>query len=95
MKYNDKKLEQIIQDLKAVAQQIGVTVRFEKGDFRGGYCILKDSRIIVINRNSDVKRKSIILAKALSELGLEEIYLPPNIKQFIEDLVDENESNNN
>ena len=39
MKIKEKEFEEIIQDLKSLATQLGADVRFEKGDFKGGYCI--------------------------------------------------------
>ncbi|MGE5410451.1 MAG: hypothetical protein ACM3MI_05780 [Clostridiales bacterium] len=50
MKINEKEFEDILKDLKALAAELGATVRFENGDFKGGYCLLKDSKVIVINK---------------------------------------------
>ncbi len=37
MKIKEKEFIEIVQDLKSLASQLGATVRFEKGDFKGGY----------------------------------------------------------
>jgi len=50
MKINEKEFEEIIQELRSVANQLGASVRFEKGDFKGGYCLLKESKVVVINK---------------------------------------------
>jgi hypothetical protein len=50
MKIKEKEFEEIMQDLKALASQLGAEVRFEKGDFKGGYCLLKENKVIVINK---------------------------------------------
>ncbi|MCK7523064.1 MAG: hypothetical protein MZV64_38025 [Ignavibacteriales bacterium] len=55
--------------------QLGAEVRFEKGDFKGGYCLLKDSKVIVINKMTNLQRKVIVLSMALKELGVDKIYL--------------------
>jgi len=86
MKIKEKELESILQDLKEIAQQMGAKIRFERGDFKGGYCILKDSKVIVINKLSNLQRKIIILSAALKELGAEDIYLPPKIREVIEEM---------
>ncbi len=79
MKIKEKEFEEIIQDLRSVAGQLGASVRFEKGDFKGGYCLLKESKVIVINKNANLQRKAMILSVALKELGVDEIYLNPKI----------------
>ncbi len=88
MKLKEKEFEEIIQDLRSVASQLGATVRFEKGDFKGGYCLLKESKVIVINKNANLQRKAVILSVALKELGVDEIYLNPKIRELIEEMGD-------
>jgi len=88
MKLKEKEFEEIIQDLRSVASQLGATVRFEKGDFKGGYCLLKESKVIVINKNANLQRKAVILSVALKELGVDEIYLNPKIRELIDEMGD-------
>ena len=95
MKIKEKEFEGIIQDLKALASQLGATVRFEKGDFKGGYCLLKDSKIIVINKLANLQRKVMILSAALKELGVEQIYLTPKIREIIDEMAESNENTSN
>lgn len=88
MRIKEKEFEDLIQDLKAVASQLGATVRFEKGDFKGGYCLIKENKVIVINKNANLQRKAIILSAALKELGVDEIYLNPKLREIIEEMGD-------
>lgn len=86
MKIKEKEFEEIVEDLKSVASELGAEVRFEKGDFKGGYCILKDSKVIVINKTTNLQRKVIVLSMALRELGVEKIYLTPRLREIIEEM---------
>jgi len=86
MKIKEKEFEEILQELKSVADQLGASVRFEKGDFKGGYCILHDKKVIVINRRTNLQRKVMILSTALKELGVDSIYLSPRIREVIEEM---------
>ncbi len=86
MKIKEKEFESIFEELKVLAQQMDVKVRFEKGDFKGGYCLLKDSKVIVINKMANLQRKVMTLSAALKELGIEEIYLPPKLRQIIDEM---------
>ena len=85
MKLKEKEFENILEELKQLASQIGARVRFERGDFKGGYCIIKKDKIIVINKLSNLQRKVYVLASALKELGLEDIYVSPKIRELIEE----------
>jgi len=86
MKIKEKEFEIILQDLKSLADQMGVKVRFERGDFKGGYCLLNESKVVVINKLANMQRKVITLSAALKELGVEEIYLPPKLREVIEEM---------
>jgi hypothetical protein len=86
MKIKEKEFEDLIQELKALASQLGATVRFEKGDFKGGYCILKDSKVIVINKMANLQRKAFILSMALKELGVDDVYINPKLREVIEEM---------
>lgn len=88
MKIKEKEFENILEDLKELATQMGAKVRFERGDFKGGYCIIKRDKIIVINKLSNLQRKVLTLTSALKELGIEEIYLPPRLREIIEEMND-------
>lgn len=88
MKIKEKEFESILADLKSVANQMGAKVRFERGDFKGGYCLLKESKVIVINKLATFQRKVITLSAALKELGVEDIYLTPRLREVIEEMTD-------
>ena len=89
MKIKEKEFEDFIEELKELAQQLGATIRFEKGDFKGGYCLIKDKKVVVINKFNNSQRKATILATALKELGIEHIYLSPRIREIINTLNEE------
>ena len=86
MKIKEKEFESILQDLKQIAQELGAKVRFERGDFKGGYCIVKEDKTIVINKLSTLQKKVMILTAALKDIGVDEKYLPPRIREIIEEI---------
>jgi hypothetical protein len=81
------KHEELIQELTDIAGVLGVAIRYERGDFEGGYCILKDQRILLVNRRLAPPRKAAVLATAMHEIGLEGTYLKPALREYIEDEV--------
>ncbi len=80
MKHDDLLLE-----LHEVARQLGVTIRYEKGDFDGGYCILKNEKLLLVNKRLLPGRRASVLALAINELGFENLFLKPVVRQYIED----------
>ncbi len=81
------KHEEIVTELETAAQQLGVTIRYEKGDFEGGFCILKAQRVLIINKKLLPNRKAAVLAVAMHELGLENVFVKPALREYIEDEV--------
>ena len=46
MKYTQHNLDKI----EKVAEENGYIIRYERGTFQSGYCILQDRKVIVINK---------------------------------------------
>ena len=84
------KHEELIAELEQLAAQLGVGVRYEKGDFEGGYCILKTDRILLINKRLMPNKKASVFGLALHEIGLENVFIKPALREFIEDEVARN-----
>ncbi len=77
--------EQLLRELEELALQSSIAVRYEKGDFEGGFCVLKAERLIVVNKKLAPAKKASILAQGLAEIGIDELYLKPAVREFIED----------
>ncbi len=45
-------------------------LRYEKGNFKSGYCILRDNKVVVINKYFPLEGKINALLDILKELGL-------------------------
>lgn len=46
MKYNQSTLNK----LEKILEEAGYIVRYERGSFQSGYCILEDKRVVVLNK---------------------------------------------
>jgi len=46
-------------------------LRYEKGNFKSGYCILKDNKVVIVNKYFPLEGKINALIDILSELNLE------------------------
>ena len=54
-----------------------------------GWSILKESKVIVINKMANLQRKAIILSIALKELGIDEVFLTPRLRELINEMSSE------
>ena len=79
--------QEFYDELKELAAQKEIKVRLEAGDFAGGLCTVDDKRVILINRRHHQTRRINVLARALHEVGLDDLYLKPALRDRIEDEV--------
>ena len=77
--------EEILKELEELATRSSIGIRYEKGDFEGGFCVLKAERLVVINKKLPTPKRASVLAQGLAEVGIEELYLKPAVREFIED----------
>jgi hypothetical protein len=82
------KPEQIYQDLKDLAEKLGVTVSEQSFRTAGipvksGFCLVKGDMHCIIDRNIPVTKKTGILAKSLAHLPHETVYVVPAVRDLI------------
>ncbi len=79
-----EKQEIIIRELIELFSGIGYTVRTEKGLFTGGFCLLREQKLLLLNKNIEPAKKISFLARNLALLGTENIYIKPEIRNIID-----------
>lgn len=79
-----QKPEKLLEDLKQLAEQIGVEVIIDKGNFSGGFCLVYEQRKIVLNRHLPPEIKVAKLAQSLAHFPLEDLYMKPALREYIE-----------
>lgn len=78
------KTEHIVEELKAAARQLGLQVRIERGNFRGGRCKVGAEEMIVLNRRHLPEAHLVILAESLRDLPTETVFLRPAAREALE-----------
>ena len=66
MKYTQNTLDKI----ESIAEQNGYVIRFERGTFQSGYCILQAKKVIVINKFFQVEGRINALIDLLPQLTI-------------------------
>lgn len=63
----------------------GIEIRIEKGDFRGGVCIVQgEKKILFLNKKHPIEKINNIMLSELKSMSHQNLYLPPLIRQKIE-----------
>ena len=74
----------VFQEFEQIAEKLKICILQEKEDFNGGYCLLEEERIIVINKLKPIEQRIRALAQAFSKLDTSKIYIKPSIRELID-----------
>ena len=82
------KPEQIYQELKDLAEKLGITVseqnlRKSGINVKSGLCKVKGKQIFIIDKHKSIYKKNVILTFLLKELPHENIYVVPAVRDLI------------
>ena len=83
------KPEQIYQELKDLAEKLGVTVseqsfRASGLPVKSGFCLIKGKMHCIIDKNITLHNKTTILAQSLFELPHENLFVVPAVRDLIQ-----------
>ena len=78
------KPNQLMEHFETLAEKLGLRIIQGKGDFNGGGCIISQDKIIVLNKMKPIEHRLKILATSFLEYNLDDIYMIPALRAFIE-----------
>lgn len=61
-----------LQKLEQLFRELGYELRYERGTFRSGYCIIHDKKVIVINRFQETEGRINTLLEILAAISVDE-----------------------
>ena len=73
----------IYQEFEALAEQLGIRLILDKGNFEGGFCKIENEKIIVLNKNKPIEQRVKQLSIAFSTLDTSQIFIKPLLRQII------------
>jgi len=79
------KPEQLMRELEDELRKMGIRVRREKGNFKGGWCVVNDEECLMINRRQTAEIQFAILAEAIRSLPLDSVYIKPKLRSALEE----------
>ena len=78
---NLAKLEKIFEEAKYI-------LRYEKGTFNSGYCVLEHKKVVVINKFLNVEGRINTLIDILPSITLEEGFLTPESQKLYRQVIE-------
>ena len=90
MKYNlatVKKLENILDEC-------GYIVRYERGSFQSGYCILEDRKVVVLNKFLTTEGRINTLMDLIPLVNINYEMLTTDSQKMYDEMIMQNESSN-
>ncbi|MES2478128.1 MAG: hypothetical protein V4561_03520 [Bacteroidota bacterium] len=77
-----KKLEQLFEEARYI-------IRFEKGNFNSGYCVLEQKRVVVVNKFLNIEGRINALVEILPTIHLVEEELSTESLKFYKQVIGE------
>lgn len=81
------KEEEILSGLEKLVESLSIQLRYEKGDFAGGYCVLQDKRMIIVNSALTPAMRTKVLARELATMNLDDVFVVPVLREVIMEAV--------
>jgi len=74
-------------NLEKILNESGYIIRFERGSFQSGYCILEEKKILVLNKFLPVEGRINTLIDIIGQLRLNQEELSPESRKLLENLM--------
>lgn len=79
----------VLTQLLELAEKLDITVRQEKGDFRGGSCRVEEDRLIFLKKQDPDSEKIIVLAHELIKFEFKDIQIDAAVRDYLRQMRDE------
>lgn len=80
------KPDKLVMELEEVVMALGYRIRKEKGNFRGGSCILEGESLIMLNKNQPIDTQAVTLAKLIQSLDHSSVFIKPVVRKELDDI---------
>ena len=75
-----------LDKLEGLFAEAGFQIRYERGNFRSGFCLLEAKKIVVINKFASTENKINILAELAGNIASFEDMLSDSTREFFQQL---------
>ena len=83
MKYTQTTLDKI----EKVVEEVGYIIRYERGTFQSGYCILEQKKVVVLNKFLPLEGRINTLIDLIPQLKIDADALSPESRKLFDDIM--------
>jgi hypothetical protein len=83
MKYTQTTLDKI----EKVIEEVGYIVRYERGTFQSGFCILEDRKVVVLNKFLPLEGRINTVIDLIPQLKIDADALSPESRKIFDDIM--------
>ena len=76
--------QELLEALEELAGRLDIRIRRESFRGDGGLCRLRGESMIIVNRSRTPAEQAELLARSLSQMDLDGIYIAPQVREAIE-----------
>ena len=76
-----------LQKLENVFKTLDYVLRYEKGNFNSGYCVVESSKVVVVNKFFDTDGRVSVLLDILAVLEIDETGMDDKMKSFYKSIM--------
>lgn len=91
MKYTQSTLDK----LEAITEQAGYVLRYERGNFQSGYCILEEKKVVVLNKFLQIEGRINTLLDLIPQLDINIDLLTDDAQKLYRDILAKLETEGN
>ena len=91
MKYTQTTLNKV----EALIEEAGYIVRYERGSFQSGFCILEDRKVVVLNKFLQLEGRINTLIDLIPQLKIDAEALTPESRKWFDDIMGRYHAANN
>ena len=73
--------------IEKMIEEVGYILRYERGTFQSGYCVLEQKKVVVLNKFLQTEGRINTLIDILPILTIEPTHLSPDNRKLYEELI--------
>lgn len=78
--------KKLLAELEELSSKLGIRVRYEVTQAKGGLCTINGEQCIIIDRKAADDYRIAVIAASLKKLDLSEMYVSPKIRDLLDSL---------
>ena len=82
-----KDTQTTLDKIEKVVEEVGYIIRYERGTFQSGYCILEQKKVVVLNKFLPLEGRINTLIDLIPQLKIDADALSPESRKLFDDIM--------